>query len=305
MSALFALHAQAFFSSLGRMWRSPIPTLFTIMAIGVILCLPIGLHMLTLNIQAVATQWENQPQLSLFLAKNADTPEVDSLYAELDQDERFSTVRLLLAEDALEEFKTTTGLVTIEEYVPDNPIPNVIVVFPAESHHSPESMRLLAEQLGKLDPVETVQVDLEWVQRLHAFIQVARILFALISTILVLAAVLLIGNTTRMAVANRSEEITVFDNIGGTKAFIRRPFIYSGVLHGLFSLGIAYLITELVVTWVAGPVNELAKLYESNFQIQSIPWIQWLLFLLITMLFSWAASRLAVDAHLRRLTPKN
>lgn len=305
MSALFALHAQAFFSSLGRMWRSPMPTLFTIAAIGVILCLPIGLHMLTLNIQAIATQWENQPQLSLFLAKETDNQAVDSLYAELAQDERFSIVQLLLAEDALEEFKTTTGLVTIEEYVLDNPIPNVIVVFPTESHHSPESMRLLAERLGKIDSVETVQVDLEWVQRLHGFIQLARVLFALISTILVLAAVLLIGNTTRMAVANRSEEITVFDNIGGTKAFIRRPFMYSGVLHGLFSLGIAYLITQLVVAWVAGPVNELAMLYDSNFQIQSIPWMQWILFLLITMIFSWAASRLAVDAHLRRLAPKN
>ncbi len=304
MSSLVAMHAQALLSSVGRVWRSPIATLLTAAGIGIILSLPIGLLSLTLNVQAVVEMWESQPQISLFLKKSASEQDAMSLRDQLEKQSDIADAQLLLSDGALEEFKQTTGLESILEYIPENPLPSVIVVQPAELFQTPEAIQNLVNKLRNFELVDTMHLDLEWMQRIYTFFELAQILFGFVSAVLILAAVLLIGNTTRMAVANRADEITVINDIGGTRTFIRRPFLYSGVIHGLLGIGVAWILITIATAVLEKPVDKLALLYSSEFEILPIPWSAWLVMVVSTVLLSWAASRIAVDMHLHRLTSK-
>ena len=95
-------------------------------------------------------------------------------------------------------------------------------------------MILLQEELGNLPEADTVQVDTEWVQRFHAILDIVRRSIVIGASLLGIAIVIIIGNTIRLDIQNRREEIEVTKLIGASNAFVRRPFLWSGFWYGLY-----------------------------------------------------------------------
>ena len=85
-------------------------------------------------------------------------------------------------------------------------------------------MVLLQEELQNLPETEHVQVDTEWVQRFHAILDIVRQAIAIGAALLGIAIIVIIGNTIRLDIENRREEIEVTKLIGASNAFVRRPF---------------------------------------------------------------------------------
>ena len=188
--------------------------------------------------------------------------------------------------------------------MPSNPLPAVIIVHPSEAHLREDAIGSLLSKLESLPEVELAQLDMEWLQRLRVLNKTAERGVSILGLLLSLSVLLIIGNTIRLAILNRQSEIRVIKLVGGTDAFIRRPFLYTGLWFGLLGGITAWLTLIGSLSLLNGPVNELAKLYGSQF---TLSWLSGSLFLslpTIGLCLGVLGATLAVSRHLNAIEPK-
>jgi len=148
-----------------------------------------------------------------------------------------------------------------------------------------------------------VQLDTAWVERLNGILDLARRVVDMATILLSLAVVLIIGNTIRLEINNRREEIQVVKLVGGSDGFIRRPFLYIGFFYGLAGAAMAALTVTLSLSLLASPTHALAQLYGSSFNLAGLTWLQTLLLLGSGALLGWAGAGVAAARHLRAIEP--
>lgn len=297
----FLRHAQVFFYTLGQLWQTPVATVLTIAVIGITLALPAGLYVVIDNVQRVAGGWEDSGQISLFLKQELSETAIEKLAERVRRQPGVAWVDYVSRDAALAEFKKLSGFGEALGALDRNPLPPVLVVHPTASHANAEALQSLLTTLRRHKEVDLAQLDLEWVRRLYAMLDVARQGVFLLAAGLAVAVLLIIGNTIRLAVLNRRDEIEVIKLIGGTNAFIRRPFLYAGTIQGLLGGFLAWLVIGLGLLLLAGPVQRLASLYGSGFRLENLGMTETLTLLTSGAVLGWLGSRLAVGRHLRAL----
>ena len=298
------LHANVALDSLKRLARNSSSSIMTAAVIGIALAMPSGLYLLLDNIDRLSGSWDGQTSLSIFL-KDSVTPDVASRLAKTVQGwPEVDRVELITPQQALEEFSQHSGFADVLDTLEHNPLPSVLIIQPVTEHAGPATAEALRDKFSKLPETKLAQLDLEWVQRLSAMIETARRGVLAISTLLALAVLLVIGNTIRLEIQNRRDEILVTKLIGATNGFVRRPFLYSGIWYGALGAIIAWLLVEAGFMFLSAPVAKLAGLYQSGFSLQTLP--MQLLFLLLGagMLLGLLGSWLAVGRHLNAIQPR-
>jgi cell division transport system permease protein len=296
-------HAQVALDSLGRLYRNPLPTIMTAAVIGIALALPSGLYLLLDNLHRLSGSWDGQASISVFLKTDVPAQQAEGIATRIRQWPEIESLRLITPEQALEEFTTRSGFADALETLDENPLPAVLIVAPRREHTAPGPAARLQQKLLALPEVDLAQLDLEWVQRLAAMIDIARRGILVISTLLALAVLLVIGNTIRLEIQNRRAEIVVTKLIGATNAFVRRPFLYSGLWYGLLGALLAWLLVTGGFLLLADPVNRLAGLYQSDFTLETLPLLSLGLLLACGTLLGLLGSWLAVGRHLNAIEP--
>jgi cell division transport system permease protein len=296
-------HLQVLFAALGQLARTPMASLLTVAVIGITLALPTGLYLVIDNIQRLSGGWEDSGRVSLFLKRTASTQTASTLADRLRRLPAVSRVEYISPEAALAEFKRTSGFGEALNALERNPLPPVLVITPAESHRQPDALQALVKELGAYPDVDIAQLDLEWVRRLQAILNLAERGVWILALLLGLALLLIVGNTIRLAVLSRREEIAIIKLIGGTDAFIRRPFLYSGLLQGLLGASMAWLLVSLSLLLLSDPIRALSTLYASAFEIEAHGPEAVLTLLATGGALGWLGSRLAVGRHLRSIEP--
>jgi cell division transport system permease protein len=299
----FLRHAQVFFYSLGQLARTPVATFLTVAVIGITLALPAGLYVAIENLQRLASGWEDNGQISLFLKQDVPGAAIEKLADKIRRLPAVSWVDYVSREAALSEFKRLSGFGEALNALDRNPLPAVLVVHPAASHAHPDKLQTLLKDLRRFNEVDIAQIDLDWVRRLHAMLELARQSVLILAAGLAIAVLLIIGNTIRLAVLNRRDEIEITKLIGGTNAFIRRPFLYTGTLQGLLGALLAWLLVGLGLLLLTEPINNLAGLYGSQFEAENLGILATLALISAGGLLGWLGSRLAVGRHLRAIEP--
>jgi cell division transport system permease protein len=301
---LAARHAQVGLESLGRLYRNRLATLMTTLVIGIALALPAGLYLLLANLDRLSGTWGAQASLSVFLKDGVTNEKAAGIAGEVRAWPEVASVTLITPEQALKEFSRRSGFADVLAALDENPLPVVLVVIPSVNHTEPAASAALQQRLRQLPEADLVQLDLKWVERLAAILDIARRAVLLISTLLGLAVLLMVGNTIRLEIQNRRQEIMVTKLIGATNGFVQRPFLYSGLWYGLLGGAVAWAVVELGFYLLQAPVRRLVGLYEGHFQLQTLSW-QLLLVLLgggviLGLLGSW----LAVSRHLGAIEPR-
>ena len=299
----FLRHAQVFFYSLGQLARTPVATFLTVAVIGITLALPAGLYVAIENLQRLASGWEDNGQISLFLKQDVPGAAIEKLADKIRRLPAVSWVDYVSREAALTEFKRLSGFGDALNALDRNPLPAVLVVHPAASYAHPDKLQALLKDLRRFNEVDIAQIDLDWVRRLHAMLELARQSVLILAAGLAIAVLLIIGNTIRLAVLNRRDEIEITKLIGGTNAFIRRPFLYTGTLQGLLGALLAWLLVGLGLLLLTEPINNLAGLYGSQFEAENLGILATLALISAGGLLGWLGSRLAVGRHLRAIEP--
>lgn len=296
-------NAQVLLHSLGRMYRSPLTSLMTAAVIGIALALPMGLYVVLQNLQAVSGGWDGSSQMSVFLKLNVSDDDARELGNNLRALPEFDSVRVLSRADAMGEFRDLSGFGDALSVLEENPFPAVLILRPDRKFSHPESVREIVDQLRLLPQTDLVQLDLQWVKRLYTMMEIAQRGILVVAALLCLAVLLIIGNTIRLDIENRRDEIIITKLIGATNAFIRRPFLYSGVWYGVFGGIIAWLLIVVALTLVAAPVHRLAGLYGSQFTLSSLDLGSVAILLGGSIVLGLAGSWLAVSRHLSAIEP--
>jgi len=296
-------HAQVAVSSLGRLSRAPLSTLMTAAVIGIALALPTGLDVLLNNLQQLAGGWTGAVSISLFLHEEVSDPQAERLAEALRARPEILSVEVLDRDQALEEFRRSSGLGAALDALEENPLPAVLVLKPREVFAAPEAAERLLAELDALPETDIAQLDLQWVQRFHAITEIARRGVLVLGGLLALAVLLIVGNTIRLEIQNRHAEIEITKLIGATDAFIRRPFLYCGLWYGLLGGLIAWLMVSVSLWAIKGPVERLAGLYQSGFDLSAVS-LETLAGLLAgSALLGLLGSWVSVGRHLHLIEP--
>ncbi len=300
---LLLRHLQVFFYSLGQLSRHPLSLFMTAAVIGIALALPTGLHVLLQNAQQISGGWDGAAQISLFLKKSVSNDQARTLARQLRRRNEIAKVSYISREQALQEFQQQSGFGDALKALKKNPLPSVLIVQPALAHSKPQQTAALLEELRRNSRVDIAQLDMQWVKRLYAIMDIVRRGVLVLAGLLALAVLLVVGNTIRLAIQNRRDEIVVMKLIGGTDAFIRRPFLYTGFWYGFFGALLAFIMVYTTLLLLSGPVEKLAALYHNNFELSRLDSGTALVLLLAGVMLGLVGSWLAVGRHLREIEP--
>ena len=300
----FSRHGQALFFSLGRMWRAPLAMFMTSAVIGIALALPTGLEVVLKNVQDVSQSWGGVAQISLFLKQGVSDARANDLAERLKRMPEVAEVTYISRQQALEEFKSLSGFGEALKALDENPLPAVLVVHPSLNNSQDHALQTLLDRMRNMQDVDVAQLDEQWIKRLYAIMQIIRRGLSVLAIMLGMAVLLVVGNTIRLAIQNRRDEIVVIKLIGGTDAFIRRPFLYTGFWYGLIGGVLAWLLVSMALLYLSEPVSRLAGLYQSQFELQGMSLDTTLFLIGISILLGLAGSWLAVGRHLRAIEPR-
>jgi cell division transport system permease protein len=292
-------HLYSFFSSLGRLAQRPMATLLTVLVMALALALPLLLYLALLNAQQLHGDLHDAGAISVFLKPQLERAAVDAATARVRGRADVSAVVVRTPEQGLEEFRGQSGFAEALGVLRENPLPAVLLVTPRDAAHAAD----LVATLGKEPDVDLVQYDAAWRQRLDAILGAATRVAQVLAALLALAVLLVVGNTVRVDIVGRGEEIAVMQMLGASSGFVRRPFLYTGLWYGAFSALLALLVIAAAEAALRVPLQALVASYDQRFAVHGLDALPALATLGIGALLGWLGAWLAASRHLARSAP--
>ena len=302
LAAYFLHHIQSLVFSLGKIYQAPTTTIMTVAVIGITLSLPGGFYLFLKNIDALAGDFRSSTQITLYLDINLSEKDARSFETQLTNTPNVNDTQFVSKQDSLEAFRQTSGFGKSIDTLASNPLPHTIIVEPVASADT-FAVKNLLNLLQSFPQVEIAKLDTEWLERLYTILEIAKRSVAIITILFAFAVLLIIGNTIRLDIQNRYQEIIVTKLIGATNAFIRRPFLYGGLWYGLLGGVISWLIVEIGYMAISGPLNRLNLLYQADLDLITFTFQDFIILISSSTLLGLTGSWIAVARHLNQIEP--
>lgn len=295
-------HKQTARDSFQRLLATPLPSLMTLAVLAIALALP-GLMFVGLkNIHQLSGEWKGDPKISLYLQKTLPDEAAEQFSQTMLLRADLAAVELVTKDQGLHEFQRMSGFSDVIGFLNKNPLPAVVVVQPVDN--SKANLVSLQTELGALTEVDEAVLDMVWVERLASFVELANRVVLVLGALLALSVLLVVGNTIRLSIENRKDEIQVAKLVGATDSWVKRPFIYTGFWFGLIGALVAWLFVQISLLLIQEPVGQLAALYQSGFELQGLGFGDSLILLLTGVLLGLIGAKLAVGRHLKEIEPQ-
>ncbi len=301
ISAYLLHHLQSLMFSLGKIYQAPATTIMTIAVIGITLSLPGGFYLFLKNIDAMSGDFRSSSQISLYLDLEVSEKRARAVNKDIDSMAKVESTRFISRDQSLEEFRQNSGFGKSIDTLSSNPLPHTIIVEPVAADTF--EIRNLVNKLQAMPEVKIAKLDTEWLERLYTIIEIAKRSVTIVTILFACAVLLIIGNTIRLDIQNRYQEIIVTKLIGATDAFIRRPFLYGGVWYGLMGGLVSWLIVEIGYLAISGPLERLNLLYQSEMTLITFSFQDFIILITSSTLLGLAGSWIAVARHLNQIEP--
>lgn len=290
------------FSSLGTLLGHRLGTSMTSLVLGIAMVLPLGLYMAVNNLRSLDLQQEEWGAITVFLHSRISETEALNL-AQMIDDRSDASAETVSPEQGMDEFRRVSGFGQAIELFEENPLPWVLLVTPQlveNDELGPVIVRLAAWLEGQ-EAVDIVQVDHKWLQRLSGLLELGDAFVTVLSVMFSLAVVVVVANTIRLDVANRSEEIQVLSLVGAGESFIRQPFLYSGFWYGILGALLALIILSVSVLYLQQPLENLLDAYGNRFELQGLGSLEAAAVLLGGGVLGLVGAWVSVQRYLRQL----
>lgn len=264
LQQFFVLYKRVAGEAFLRLMVTPIASLMTILVLGISLSLPILLYVSLHNIETLASGWQGVARLSLFLKLDTLESQSQQLQQTLSAESEIESVTYISAEQGLAEFEQQAGLGGLARQLGKNPLPAVLEIIPKLSL-TPTAVITLQERLSTLSQVDVVRLDRDWIKRVHAILSLGSQITWGMALILAVSLLLAIGNTIRLLVTTRMDEIRVIQLVGGTDGYIMLPFVCTGFWYGVLGAVMAWLLSCILFLLASDGLSDLLHLYQSDY----------------------------------------
>ena len=295
-------HLRVLRESLQRLLSTPGASLLSILVTGIALSLPVGGYVLLQSMQSLDARLGTTPQISLYLVSGTSTAAIEKLGEKLRGHDAIAAIEFVSRDAALKKLQESTGLADVTAGLAQNPLPDAYIVHPKT--REPAALEALRDALQGYPNVEHAQLDSAWLRKLEAMLDFGRLAVALLAAMLSFALVAITFNTIRLQILTRRQEIEVAKLIGATDTFIRRPFLYFGMLQGLLGGISAWLLVSGILFVLNASLGDLARLYASNFALQSLTPADSLALLVFSAYLGWLGAWFSVSQHLWQIEPR-
>ncbi len=297
-------HKASLTASLVRLLHSPFNSAIAVTVMAIAIALAGSFYVLVNNAQQLIDSLQTGKQISLFLHQQVSHQQARKLAAEIRTYNTIEKVSLVSKQQGLAEFKQYSGFGAALDALQDNPLPAVLQVYPKESVTEAYQLKQLLVQLQQQQAVDFAQIDMGWVTRLQSIMIIVNRVVVLLSSLLALAIMFITGNTIRSELQVRHDEVVVTKLVGGTNAFIRLPFLYTGFWYGLISGLLAWCIISLLLVTLQAPIEQLSLLYQSQFRLHSMSINESVVLVLVSSILGVIGAFAVASHQLRLLKPE-
>jgi len=291
LQAFFCHHVKALLAGWIHLTKYKMVSFMTIGTMGLLLTFPLGVGLLFHHFNQMVDCGKYDSQVSIYLKKQLSQQKAEALYKSLSKRKDIKKAKFITPEEGLAFFKKTADLEAMIAQLPENPLPNVIQLYPyqfADHQH-------LINELGSLEEVALVQFDYEWLARLNSLFYLVKKSLLLVLVFLVMTVILVTANSTRMIAKQRHDEVAVIYLVGGTKAFIRRPFLYLGLFLGVLGGVLAWFMVTIALFALDLELQNFFQQFSMAVNINYLNLKQGVLFIVASGLLGWVGAFISVD----------
>jgi len=298
-------HALVARSSWKRLLEEPLQTALTVGVIAIALALSTLLFQLAAMGGSALGQMNNTSDINLYFELGTEVRSIEAFEDMWRGDPRVQATQVITPEQGLAEFESFSGLGSILSSFDENPLPAVVRITPADRLAGRAAeLRLLVQALQASEFVETAVLDFAWLDRLNAVVEFVDRLSIAVGLLLALGILLILGNTIRLTIENRRNEIVVIKLVGGTDRFVQRPLLYAGFWYGLLGGAVAVVLVAIVGALLSYPLQQILLSYQSS--VQTLPGVSFPVFINLLVLgasLGCSGAWLSVLQHLRNIEP--
>lgn len=296
-------HSYSFFSSLGVLLQHRIGTLMTVMVLGIAMFLPLGLYTTLTNLEGLNLRQDEWSAVTVFFKTGTTKDEVQRVAEEIEQRWQPESLVIISPVQGMKDFREASGFGDSLDMLEENPLPWVMQVSPQSGTTEQIEARVqdLTSYLQSIDSVEVSQFDFKWLQRLGRMMELGQAAALVLVLLFGLAVIVVVANTIRLDVASHAEEIEILALVGAGNAFVRQPFLYSGLWYGLMGALLAAALLGLALLYLGRPLGLLLETYGSEFQLHGLGAYNTLWVLAGGGFLGWLGAWITVQRYLRRL----
>ena len=296
-------HSYSFFSSLGVLIAHKVGTLMTVLVLGIAMFLPLGLYVTLSNLEGMNLRQDEWSAVTAFFKSGTSGEEVKRVADQLQEKLDPESIAIISPAEGMAEFRAASGFGDSLDMLDENPLPWVIQVSPKSGSTEKVEERIgqLTAFLQSFESIEVTQFDYKWLQRLGRMLELGKAAVTLLTLLFGLAVVVVVANTIRLDVASHSEEIEILALVGAGNAFVRQPFLYSGLWYGLMGGVLAVLLLWLAMLYPGRPLGLLLETYGTAFSLRGLGVNNTLWVLLSGGFLGWLGAWIAVQRYLRLL----
>ena len=296
-------HSYSFFSSLGVLFKHKAGTIMTVMVLGIAMFLPLGLYITLSNLEGMNLRQDEWSAVTVFFKSGTTQAEVRRVAQELETRLNPEAIVMISPAEGMADFRDASGFGESLDMLEENPLPWVMQVSPqrGSTEQVEERVAELTGFLQSLDSIEVTQFDYKWLQRLGRMMELGQATVSVLVLLFGLAVVVVVANTIRLDVASHAEEIEILALVGAGNAFVRQPFLYSGLWYGLMGGLLAVILLGLTVLYLGRPLGLLLETYGTVFSLRGLGGQNTLWVLLGGGFLGWLGAWISVQRYLRRL----
>ena len=193
--------------------------------------------LLTLNIDSIIEELQNQNNVLAYVDETLSESEARALQSKVEAVDNVATVEFVTREEAMENFESDYDENLFENIDP--------TVFRHRFVITLDELTLMKETqaaLRNVDGIASVTAHLDYAEKFITVRNVVSIVSLILIVILILVSLFIMTNTIKLATFGRREEIAIMKMFGATNSFIRLPYVIEGLVLGAVGGGIAYLL---------------------------------------------------------------
>ena len=283
------------------LWIKKVGTNLTVLVIAVSLTIPTISYLLWKNTKEAATKFYPESQLTVYLHKTLTEADANLVVEQLREQNGVVSLSYISRQQSLEDFRSWSGFGSELALLDDNPLPAVVMITPEEAFQQSAKLADLRVALAKVKGVDEVRLDSDWLEKLAAITWLAGRIAVVCTLLMLLAVILVIGNSIRSDVYSSRANIEVMKLLGATEYFILRPFLYTGLIYGIIGGVLAALLSSLTIIYFSTAISYVADIFAVKYELNGISLIEALFIILLAAFTGWCGAWIAAKKHINRL----